>query len=188
MAARLLLALPTTAFVVTPVTSAAAPAASRAHATLGLFDAFMESPEKKAAREAAKEAEFQAQQEMLRMRRNPELMREYEAKVAARRAETMAQGAELQQLQKADDGTDKLAEWQRLREEGKLQKSDDMVREAGDRSLGGEGLIAERIDTKLPYVDSGYVDESQPDVMEGLKKGFDQLKKGFDQLGGGDKQ
>ena len=38
--------------------------------------------------------------------------------------------------------------------------------------LGFEGLIAERIDEKLPYIDDGYVDESVPDVMEGLKKLF----------------
>lgn len=48
---------------------------------------------------------------------------------------------------------------------------------AGDRSWGGEGLVAERLDTRLPFIDSGYVDESQPeiempDLMGGLKKLF----------------
>ena len=52
---------------------------------LGLFDFFAESEEQKAAKEAAREAEFQAQQEMLARRRNPELREEYEREVGERR-------------------------------------------------------------------------------------------------------
>ena len=53
-----------------------------------------------------------------------------------------------------------------------MKGSDELEREAGERSWGGEGLVAERTDTRLPFVDSGYVDESQPDLMAGIKKLF----------------
>ena len=136
---------------------------------MGFFDLFKESE----AAKAAKEAEYRAMQEMLERRRNPAKMAAYEAEVERRREEISAKDAELKELQKTGD----YAAWQKMREEGKLQASDDMVREAGDRSWGGVGLVAERIDTKLPFIDSGYVDESQPDLMGGLKKLFGGDKK-----------
>ena len=43
---------------------------------------------------------------------------------------------------------------------------------ADSSRFGSDGLIGERIDEKLPYIDSGYVDESSPDLMGGLKKLF----------------
>jgi len=141
--------------------------------SLGLFDMFKESD----AQKAAKEAEWRAQQEIMERRRNPEKMAAYEAEVQARRMAVAEDEAELKQLQK-EGGAQALKEWNRLKAEGKLMASDDMEREAGDRSWGGEGLVAERIDEKLPYIDSGYVDESQPDIMGTLGKLF----------GGGDKK
>ena len=84
---------------------------------------------------------------------------------------TCAQDAELKELQKAG-GAEAMEEWNRLRAEGKLKASDDMQREAGERSWGGEGLVADRIDEQLPYIDSGYVDESQPDLMGAIGKLF----------------
>ena len=137
---------------------------------MGFFDNLFKESE---AAKAAKEAEYRAMQEMLDRRRNPAKMAAYEAEVERRREEISAKDAELKELQKTGD----YAAWQKLREEGKLQASDDMEREAGDRSWGGVGLVAERIDTKLPFVDSGYVDESQPDLMGGLKKLFGGDKK-----------
>ena len=53
-----------------------------------------------------------------------------------------------------------------------MKASDDMQREAGERSWGGEGLVADRIDEQMPYIDSGYVDESQPDIMGAIGKLF----------------
>ena len=58
-------------------------------------------------------------------------------------------------------------------------------REAGERSLGGEGLLPDRIDESMPFIDSGYVDESQGDVMEELGKMGENFGKMF---GGGDKK
>jgi len=48
----------------------------------------------------------------------------------------------------------------------------DTERDKDSARMGSDGLIAERIDTKLPYIDDGYVDESAPDLMGGLKKLF----------------
>jgi len=148
------------------VTRARAPAP-----VAGLFDMFKESE----ADKARKDAQFREQQEMLARRRNPAAMEAYQAEVEERRLEIASKDSELKELQKTGD----IAAWEQLRAEGKLKSSDDMEREAGDRSLGGEGLIAERIDTRLPFIDSGYVDESAPDLMGGLKKMFG---------GGGDKK
>jgi hypothetical protein len=86
-------------------------------------------------------------------------------------APTCVQDAELKELQKTG-GTEAMEKWNQMRAEGKLMASDDMQREAGERSLGGEGLIADRIDEQLPYIDSGYVDDSQPDIMGAFGKLF----------------
>ena len=96
---------------------------------------------------------------------------EYFAEVEQRRQDVAADGAELKQVQMGGGGGDRLEEWKRLREEGKVTASG-QERDADSSRWGSEGLIAERIDEKLPYIDDGYVDESVPDVMEGLKKLF----------------
>ena len=49
---------------------------------------------------------------------------------------------------------------------------DETERDADSSRLGSAGLIAERIDEKLPYIDDGYVDESAPDLMKSLGKLF----------------
>ena len=90
---------------------------------LGLFDMFQESEEQK----ARKDAQFREQQEMLARRRNPAAMEAYQAEVDERRAEIMAEGAELKELQKTGD----IAAWEQMRAEGKLKSSDDLEREAG---------------------------------------------------------
>ena len=97
---------------------------------------------------------------------------EYFAEVEQRRKEAAAADAELKAVQRGgSDGEDRLEQWKQLREDGKV-KTSNQERDADSSRLGSEGLIAERIDEKLPYVDDGYVDESAPDVMEGLKKLF----------------
>ena len=135
---------------------------------LGLFDFFKESEDQKAAKDAA----WKAQQEMLERRRNPELMAEYNREVEERRRAETERDAELKNLQKTGD----FEAWQRLREEGKVQGVDETERDADSSRLGSEGLIAERIDEKLPFIDSGYVDGSQPDVMGFLGNMFGSSK------------
>jgi hypothetical protein len=132
-----------------------------------LFDMFGESEEQKRAKDEA----FKAQQEMLARRRDPEKQAAYFAEVEASRAEASKKDKELKELQKGGTG-DALEEWKRLREEGKVQSMDEMERDADSARFGSDGLIGERIDEKLPYIDSGYVDESAPDLMGGLKKLF----------------
>lgn len=58
-----------------------------------------------------------------------------------------------------------------------MKGMDDTERDKDSSRLGSAGLIAERIDTKLPYVDDGYVDESAPDFMKGSGKLFGGDKK-----------
>jgi len=93
---------------------------------------------------------------------------------------SLSQDAELKELQKGNVDGDAMEEWQRLRNEGKLSAFE-KDREAGERSLGGEGLMPDRLDEEMPFIDSGYVDDSQPDIME-------ELSKGFGKLFGGDKK
>ena len=138
--------------------------------TMGFFDGLFQESE---AAKAAKEEEWRAQQEMLARRRNPEKMAEYNAEVVERRREQQMRKAELKAVQKDTSGADTLEAWKALKDEGKVLSSDDMSRDTDTNVLGSkDGLIAERIDEKLPYVDDGYVDEDAPDVMEGLKKLF----------------
>ena len=143
--------------------------------SLGLFDMFQESEESKRAKDEA----FKAQQEMLARRRDPEAMAKYEAEVAERRKEVAEQGSELIELQLREnaDGEDGLEAWKQLKAEGKVLSSDDMERDADSRRMGSEGLIAQRIDTNLPYTDQGYVSDDQPDFMEAIGKLFGGKKK-----------
>jgi hypothetical protein len=142
----------------------------------GLFDGLFGESE---ADKQRKEEEWRAQQEMLARRRNPQKMAEYMREVDTKRAEAMAADAELRELQQRGGG-DKLDEWKQLRAEGKV-KASGQERDAGSARLGSEGLIAERIDEQLPYIDDGYVDQSQPDLMEGIN---DSLRKLGDIFGG----
>ena len=151
-----------------PAALAARSTAPRAEVHAGLFDMFKETE----AQKAAKEAEWKAQQEMMKRRGDPNAKAAYFEEVESRRQATAASDAELRSVQGGRrDGKDVLEDWQKLKEEGKV-KASEQERDADSARLGSEGLIAERIDEKLPYIDSGYVDESQPDIMGGLKKLF----------------
>jgi hypothetical protein len=118
-------------------------------------------------------------------RRNPAAKAEYEAEVNERRMAASRKDAELKELQKGG-GKEALAKWQEMRAEGKIDAFT-KEREAGDRSLGGVGLLPDRIDENMPFIDSGYVDESEPqvDVMGELGKMGENFGKMF---GGGDKK
>lgn len=124
------------------------------------------------AQKAAKDEAWKAQLEIQERRRNPEKMAEYDKAVNERRAAAMAKDAELKQLQRGNVEGDSLEAWKQMKEEGLVTAMDDMERDKGSERMGSEGLVAERIDEKLPYIDSGYVDESQPDVMGSLGKLF----------------
>eukprot|EP00965_Chrysotila_dentata_P219771 6191342-Pleurochrysis_carterae.AAC.4 len=139
----------------------------------GFFDFFKESEEVK----ARKDAEFKAQQEYLARRRNPEKMKEYEESVMERRVARFASDYELTQLQQNSDGKDRLEEWRKLKEQGKVKSMDSTARDADSERLGSAGLINERMDAQLPYIDDGYVDASAPDLMGELSKLFQKKDK-----------
>ena len=132
-----------------------------------LFDIFKESEAKKKAKEEA----WQAQQQILARRRDPELMQQYEDNVRQRRRNEAASDAELRKLQNSDS-PDNLEQWKELAKEGKVKTSQTAERDADSRRLGSEGLVGERMDVKLPYIDRGYVDEGAPDLMKELGKMF----------------
>ncbi len=132
----------------------------------GLFDLFKESEEQKAAKEAA----FREQQEILARRRDPEKWAAYERAVAERRAASIASDAELRAMQSGNVDGDVLDAWKKLKEEGKVVTTDTAQRDKDSERFGSDGLIGERMDANMPYIDQGYVDESQPDFMAELDK------------------
>ena len=137
----------------------------------GLFDGLFGESE---ADKQRKEEEWRAQQEMLARRRNPEKMAEYNAEVVERRREQQMRKAELKAVQKDTSGADTLEAWKALKDEGKVLSSDDMSRDTDTNVLGSkDGLIAERIDENLPYIDQGYVaEDAGPDLSKALGDAF----------------
>ena len=135
--------------------------------TSGFFDLFSESEEKKRQKDEA----WKAQQEILKRRRDPDSMARYEQDVANRRRAEADSDAELKALQKSG-GADALEKWRELTDSGKVLSSKTAERDADSSRLGSDGLVGERMDTKLPYIDAGYVDDAQPDLMAELGKLF----------------
>ena len=125
----------------------------------GFFDnLFQESEEEKRRKDEA----FAAQQEIMRRRRDPDLMDEYKQQVVERRLGEANTDRELTELQRSGGGGDKLEAWKEMRAEGKVKSMDSTERDADTAILGSsDGLIGERMDTKLPYVDEGWVDEGR---------------------------
>ena len=94
-------------------------------------------------------------------------MAEYNAE--GRAARQQMRKAELKAVQK-NSGADTLEAWKALKDEGKVLSSDDMSRDTDTNVLGSkDGLIAERIDENLPYIDQGYVaEDAGPDLSKAL--------------------
>ena len=80
-------------------------------------------------------------------------MREYEESRSAKR-QILADEKAVYNFQRkvADDGYDPLTDWQRLREEGKIQIGKDLPRDKGTSRLGSEGLVEVRVDERMPYI------------------------------------
>jgi len=127
-----------------------------------------------------KEESFRKQQEILRKRReNGGFISEEEtAEIQKRRLEVSSEERMLREVQQGKEGADGLDKWKQLRDEGKIKTaSSGLVRDEDSSRLGSEGLFAERIDAKLPYIDSGYVPEGEEekdggDFFGGLAKMF----------------
>ncbi len=108
-------------------------------------------------RPQAKDEAFREQQAILKRRRNPELMQKYEDEVATRRRGESAASAELRAVQAGKGEGDALDAWQKLKQEGKVLTTDTAPRDPDSARFGSEGLIAQRMDEQLPYIDQGCV-------------------------------
>lgn len=83
----------------------------------------------------------------------------------------------LKEVQSGGGGTDQLEKWKELRESGKIKTaSKGLNRDEGSSRLGSEGLFAERVDERLPYIDQGYVAEEE-DIMKKVSDFFGLRKK-----------
>jgi len=130
-----------------------------------------EGKKNKKAYEARERAEQEAaQQEILRRRRNPELMEQYEQDVTDKRAK-LQEDKDVWKFQNKVSDADPLEEWTRLKEDGTITVGSQLERDPTSERLGSEGLVDVRIDELLPYIDQGYVDETA-DVMGGLRNLF----------------
>jgi len=147
-----------------------------------------EGKKNKAAYLARERAEQEAaQREILERRRNPEKMEEYEQNVNSSR-QKLQEEKDIWGFQgKVEEGFDPLTEWERLKDEGKITVGSQMERDKDSERLGSEGLVEIRTDELLPYIDQGYVDESEDVIgnfmnIFGGKKGDDknEEKKGDD--------
>jgi Skp family chaperone for outer membrane proteins len=92
----------------------------------------------------------EAQRDILERRRNPEKMKEYEQEREKKRQELAEERKVYDFQNKVEKGYDPLADWKRLREEGKLKIGDDLQRDESSSRLGSEGLIDVRVDERMP--------------------------------------
>ena len=139
--------------------------------------------------------QWEAQQEILRARRQPLAKRnEYFAKVEKRRAEASEKQKNMWawQTKTYGKGEDPIDEWKKRREEGTISDLDDQYGDAkkiggiplpmasfgvgGEFGVGGKFDNGGRFDLRLPYADQGYVDEDA-DVMGKLTSFFGGGKK-----------
>eukprot|EP00594_Rhizosolenia_setigera_P017961 CAMPEP_0178961848 /NCGR_PEP_ID=MMETSP0789-20121207/13976_1 /TAXON_ID=3005 /ORGANISM="Rhizosolenia setigera, Strain CCMP 1694" /LENGTH=127 /DNA_ID=CAMNT_0020645811 /DNA_START=107 /DNA_END=487 /DNA_ORIENTATION=- len=127
---------------------------------MGIFDdlKLIFSEEGKANRAAYEEREKEEQekalQEIRERRNNPEKMQQYEEEVKKRRSD-LNEERSVWDFQNKNTGEDPLKEWNKLREEGKIQVGTEMERDASSSRLGSEGLVEVRTDERLPYIDQG---------------------------------
>jgi hypothetical protein len=123
---------------------------------------------------------FRKQQDILRKRREGGgyISEEDKAETQKRRLEVSAEERLLKEVQQGKEGVDGLEMWKKLRDEGKIKTATSgLERDEGSARLGSEGLFAERVDAKLPYIDSGYIPEGVEeknggDFFGGLAKIF----------------
>jgi len=156
-------------------TLASVPIRRAASPQLGFFDDLFGGDR---ADEAAKEAAFEAQQEILRRRRNPTKNLEYIEGVEGRRRKESAKFRETLAWQQ-DKTKDPLAEFKRRRAEDKVNPLgyEDEPKGGiplpmasfgvgGEFGLGGKYDNGERFDLRLPYVDQGWTEDADEENNE----------------------
>ena len=178
--AALLLLAPASAFTVCrPSTMSTAFTLCRRSTTptalFGIIDdlKLIFSEEGRANRRAFEEAERDEQERALKeiqaRRRNPEAMEQYEQEVQERREILMNERAKWDFQTPSSPDVDPKAEWDRLRAEGEIKVGSDLERDESSSRLGSEGLVDQRVDELLPYIDAGYVpEEDQKQEGEGF--------------------
>lgn len=141
----------------------------------GFFDGLF-GGEPDPAKEAWKEEALREQQRILAKRRQTGgfISAEEEEEIAERRKRVGQEAQLLKEVQSGGDGKDRLADWKKLRDSGKIRTSTKgLERDKGSSRLGSEGLFAERVDERLPYIDQGYVpEEEEGEDLASKIKGF----------------
>lgn len=168
----------THAFV--PTKPVAAPLVRAAPVRMGFFDEIFggkPDPEK----EYWKEQAYLEQQKILAERRKTGgfISKEAEEEIAQRRASVGEESRLLKEVQQGGGG-DRLEDWKKLRESGKIRTANKgLTRDKGSERLGSSGLFEVRTDERLPYIDQGYVPdaEEKEDLGSKLKGFFDGLGK-----------
>jgi hypothetical protein len=159
----------------------------------GLFDSW--SAGGSGNSKASLDAEWEAQQEILRNRRKPKAERdEYFKKVERRRQEASKKQQDMWawQTKSYKKGEDPLDEWKKRRESGDISDLDNQYGDpkkiggiplpmasfgvGGEFGVGGKFDNGGRFDLRLPYADQGYVDEDA-DVMARFGSMFGGKKK-----------
>ena len=101
----------------------------------------------KAYNDQFKKDQEEAQREIYERRNNPKLMEQYQQDVAQRRRKLMEE-KEVWEFQNNANGEDPMDEWNKLREEGKIQVGSDIERDPTTSRLGSEGLQEVRVDER----------------------------------------
>ena len=182
--ATALLSLAPSAAFVTGVQGRRAPAPPMRGFLNDLMDKIDGGTDASAKKVDWKEEAYREQQRMLAERRETGggLSAKRELEIQDRRDAAMGTSGEreLKKLQKRGDGSDPLEQWKELRDSGQIKTATKgLERDKGSARMGSEGLFAERVDERLPYIDEGYVADDAVDPMAALGGlfGFGKKKK-----------
>ena len=86
-------------------------------------------------------------------------MERYNSEMQERRETLMNERKKWDFQQKVEEGYDPKSDWDRLRASGEIKVGSDLERDESSSRLGSEGLVDQRVDELLPYIDAGYVPE-----------------------------
>ena len=149
--------------------------------SMGLFDKWTAGGSGNS--KAALDEQWEAQQEILRLRRGPKEARDkyFDEVEERRRAATEKQNSDWAwQTKKYEKGEDPIDEWKKRRADGRISNLDDQYGDeknkggiplpmasfgvGGEFGVGGKYDNGGRFDLRLPYADQGYVDD-EADIM-----------------------
>jgi len=128
---------------------------------MGMFD-FLNQPKD----DSWKDEQMAAQKAILDSRKaTGGFISDEEEEAIRQRRQSVGQEASVLKEIQAAEGADNLEAWKAARDEGKIKTATSgLERDEGSSRMGSDGLFAERVDERLPYIDRGYVDEGS-DLM-----------------------